>query len=137
MSFSEIIQNALQTPDGTYLISSGTHDYKTHVDKNGKEYMVDGGKDYIRRNMHDDQIDMTVLSQDDFDTARNKLLWGSYGKEGNQLLRYVLLKDMEIDHIEKVIEILENSLDRLPSGVHNHIKYRIEMYERELIYRKS
>ena len=43
---SNIIRNAIQTQDGTVLQSFSGHDYKTHVDANGKTYMVDGGLEY-------------------------------------------------------------------------------------------
>jgi hypothetical protein len=28
------------------------HDYVTYTDANGLDYMVDGGNDYLRRNVH-------------------------------------------------------------------------------------
>lgn len=40
------IQNALQCPDETYLVSLSVHDYQTH---NG--FMVDGGLEYFRGNV--------------------------------------------------------------------------------------
>ncbi len=39
----EILCNRIQTPDGTILTSHDRHDFKSYVDKNGYEYMVDGG----------------------------------------------------------------------------------------------
>ena len=47
-----IVCNRIQTPDGTILISQHRHDYQIYTDKNGLEYMVDGGCDYLRRNVH-------------------------------------------------------------------------------------
>lgn len=45
----KIIVNAICTPDGTVLLSANRHDYRTHVDANGKTYGVDGGAEYLRR----------------------------------------------------------------------------------------
>ena len=39
----ELLLNQIKTPDGTILRSHSRHDYVTHVDANGHEYMVDGG----------------------------------------------------------------------------------------------
>mgnify|MGYP000681112827 CR=1 FL=1 len=33
---SNIIRNALRTPDGTVIQSSSRHDYETYIDANGK-----------------------------------------------------------------------------------------------------
>ena len=54
MSEARIVSNRIRTPDGTILESMHRHDYVTYLDANGKEYMVDGGLDYLRRNVHDD-----------------------------------------------------------------------------------
>ena len=54
MSKERIVSNRIRTPDGTILESMHRHDYVTYTDANGKEYMVDGGLDYLRRNVHDD-----------------------------------------------------------------------------------
>lgn len=47
-----LIYNAVRTPDGTILESRHVHDYATHLDANGDEYMVDGGFDYLRRSVN-------------------------------------------------------------------------------------
>ena len=50
----QLISNKIRTPDGTILQSFNRHDYKTYIDANGFEYMVDGGIDYLRRIIVDD-----------------------------------------------------------------------------------
>ncbi len=55
-----LIYNALRTPDGTVLTSRHRHDYVTHIDKNGKEYMIDGGLDYVRSSANGDEEYLTV-----------------------------------------------------------------------------
>ena len=39
----KILSNKMRTPDGTILESKHRHDYVTHTDANGKEYMLDSG----------------------------------------------------------------------------------------------
>jgi hypothetical protein len=36
------------------------------------------------------------------------LFWGSYGKDGQQKLKYILLKDMESEHIEACLKTQKN-----------------------------
>ena len=51
MMNEKYLANRIRTPDGTILESMHRHDYVTYIDANGKEYMVDGGLDYLRRNI--------------------------------------------------------------------------------------
>ena len=55
-----LVYNAIRTPDGTVLESRHCHDYVTHVDKNGKEYILDGGLDYVRRSINGDEVLLQV-----------------------------------------------------------------------------
>jgi hypothetical protein len=48
MNNGNVVYSALLTPDGTLLESSYKYDYKTHKDKNGKTYRIDGGISYLR-----------------------------------------------------------------------------------------
>ena len=103
---STLVYNAIRTPDGTVLESTHRHDYKTYLDKNGKEYMVDGGLEYVRRNVHDDAPyeDLSVYTTDGHDIVREVVKWGTYGINGDQPLTYILLKDMNTEHIRACLE---------------------------------
>ena len=102
---NSLIRNAMQTPDGTILESTHRHDYKTHTDANGKEYMVDGGLDYLRRSIHDDQIDLSEYDDAPHERQRELLTWGTYGINGDQPLQYKTIAEMETGHLEAVIEM--------------------------------
>ena len=105
-NMEKYLANRIRTPDGTILESMHRHDYVTYIDANGKEYMVDGGLDYLRRNIHDDApyTELSVLSTDEHSVIRESFKWGTYGIDGKQKLKYVVLKDMSWDHIEAILE---------------------------------
>jgi len=103
---STLVYNAIRTPDGTVLESLHRHDYKTYLDKNGKEYMVDGGLEYVRRNVHDSAPyeDLSVYTTDGHDKVREVVKWGTYGINGDQPLTRILLKDMSTEHIQACLD---------------------------------
>ena len=101
----KLIRNALQTPDGTIIESMHRHDYVTYTDANGKEYMVDGGLAYVRRSIHDDQIDLSEYDDAPHERQREVLTWGTYGKDGKQPLQYKTIAEMETEHLQAVIEM--------------------------------
>ena len=121
-----LIYNALKTPDGTIIESRHRHDYVTHTDKNGKEYMIDGGLDYVRSSANGDEEYLTVSMDDSHDKVREACKWGTYGINGDQPLSYITLCDMTTDHIEAVIK-------NVPS-INPAIKIAME---RELVYRNE
>jgi hypothetical protein len=98
-----LIRNALQTPDGTILESTHRHDYKEYTDANGKTYMVDGGLEYSRRTVHDDQINLCEYDDAPHERQRNILKWGTYGIDGDLPLQYKSIAEMETGHLESVI----------------------------------
>ena len=120
---STLVYNAIRTPDGTVLESKHRHNYVVYVDKNGKEYMVDGGLEYIRRNVYDDAPyeELSVYTTDGHDRVREVVKWGTYGKGGDQPLSHILLKDMNTEHIQAC-------LDNVPSM---HTAYK-ESFKEEL-----
>lgn len=121
-----LLANILVTPDGTELRSYNRHDYKTHVDANGKEYMIDGGLSYIRCSANGDEKFITITTDDPFDVQREFFVWGTYGKEGKDPLKYVALKDLEVDHINAIVE----TQHQIPS-------YIRALFETELEYRSK
>ena len=106
MSENKIVSNRIRTPDGTILESMHRHDYVTYTDANGKEYMVDGGLDYLRRNVHDDAPyeELSVYDDAPYALIREVFKWGTRGKDGKQPLMYVPLKDLTTEHIEAILE---------------------------------
>lgn len=99
----QLIRNAMQTPDGTILRSWHRHDYVTHLDANGKQYMLDGGIDYIRCSANGDEVYLDLYDDEPHSVQREILAWGTYGKDGKQPFKRVAIKDMEASHIEAVL----------------------------------
>ena len=120
------LANRIRTPDGTILESMHRHDYVTYIDANGKEYMVDGGLDYLRRNVHDDApyTELSVLSTDEHSVIREVFKWGTYGIDGKQPLKYLILKDMSWDHIEAILETQTQLRDHVRQVFVNELDYR-------------
>ena len=123
-----IIANKIRTPDGTILQSFHRHDYKTYLDDNSFEYMVDGGTDYLRRNVIDGAPyeELSVYSDAPFEIIRQELHWGTRGKDGDQPLVYKPLCELNTDHIQAIL------------NTQTHIQpwlYRI--FEQELEYRND
>ena len=104
MNGNNLILNALRTPDGTVIQSRHRHDYVTYTDANGKTYMVDGGLDYLRRNVHQDQVDLSLYDDQPHEVQRVVLTWGTYGINGDQPLSYIRIADMETGHLEAVLK---------------------------------
>lgn len=125
MSNEQIVCNRIITPDGTVLQSHHRHDYVTYIDKNGLEYMVDGGNDYLRRNFHEEApaTEFSLTMSDPFEDIRQGFTWGTRGKDGKQPLTWVSLCMLETEHI---IAILETQ---------NLANYVTELMEKELEYR--
>jgi len=102
----KIIYNAIRTPDGTVLESISKHDYRTHKDKNGLTYMVDGGHEYLRRTEYklDMYEELSLYDNEPNDIQRKHITWGSYGIHGNSLLSFKIIKNMDTDHLKAVLK---------------------------------
>lgn len=101
MSDKRIILNRIRTPDGTILTSHHRHDYVTHTDANGEEYMTDGGTDYIHRSLNKIPAeDLTVYDDAPYEVIRESFYRGGRGKDNKQPLTWVALKDMSDEWLE-------------------------------------
>jgi hypothetical protein len=91
-----IILNQIRTPDGTIIRSMNRHDYVTHLDANGKVYIVDGGNEYLRRNYYEDDPyeELSIYDDAPYEVIRENLHRGGRGIDGKQPLTYVPLCEM-------------------------------------------
>ena len=123
----QIVANKIMTPDGTILQSYHRHDYKTYIDKNGLEYMVDGGLTYLRRNVHDTfpYTELSLTIDSDFLLIRKEFHWGTRGVDGKQPLTWVPLCDLTTEHIGAIIFDV-----KLPQWLD-------DLFEKELEYREN
>ena len=123
---ARIVSNRIRTPDGTILESMHRHDYRTYVDANGKEYMVDGGLDYLRRNVHDDAPyeELSVYDDAPYALVREVFKWGTRGKDGKQPLTYVPLKDLTTEHIEAILDTQSHISDYIRKIFLNELSIR-------------
>jgi hypothetical protein len=119
-----LVRNSLQTPDGTILYSRHRHDYREHVDANGKTYMVDGGLAYNRSSAHGDEKYLNVWDTDPFIEVREAVEWGSYGINGDQPLKWNRLCDMSTDHIEAVLKNVKTIGDTYRKAFNLELEYR-------------
>lgn len=127
----QIVLNRIQTPDGTVLTSYYRHDYVSYVDKNGLEYMVDGGLDYLRRNVHENAPykELSVYDDDPWEIVRQSFHRGGRGKNGDQPLKWVPMSEMSNEWLENSIQYnLERGMDD---------SFASNLYRKELEYRKS
>lgn len=122
----ELIRNAIRTPDGTVLESRTRHDYREHVDANGKTYMIDGGLDYVRCSAHDDQVFVGVHLEDGHEAVREALTWGTFGKNGDQPLRHVTLSEMSDAHIQACLDTQTRMYPQIRTAMENELQYRKE-----------
>ena len=127
MSERKLIYSGLKTPDGTLLQSTHRHDYITHLDKNGNEYMLDGGLDYQRYNTHGDEELIAHYDDEPFDIIRQFAYRTGFGKPGNEdygTFRLTFYKDMSDDYLNASIKYCKE------------YGQRYDLLEKELEYRK-
>jgi len=117
-----IISNRIRTPDGTILTSRHVHDYVTYTDKNGEEYMVDGGHQYLRRNINKEPAEeLSIYDDAPFEIIRESFEWGTYGKDGKNALKFVKLSEMSDAHISALFQA-----SYLPQRVRNLLCNEVE-----------
>lgn len=113
---------------GDVLVSRYRHDYVMCTCDN--KTMLDGGTDYQRFGGKDIRlVDLsgTIYLNDGFEKCRLAPIWGHYGKEGNQPVKYISVSEMETEHLEAVIRELGHRLE----------KWRHDLMIQELNQRKQ
>ena len=124
----QLLHSSIRTPDGTILTSKHRHDYVSYVDKNKETYILDGGADYIRTSINVEKAeDLSLYSDDAHEKLREVISRGGRGKNGDEELKYVLLKDIDDEWLQAIIEYEE--LNR-PNN-----KY-LPVYKEEVKFRK-
>jgi hypothetical protein len=120
----QILSNRLLTPDGTMLESRHRHDYVTHLDANGKEYMLDGGLDYVRSSANGDEEFLTICSDDPHEVIRGVVKWGTYGKNGDETLVHVTIADMSTQHLQACLDTVKTMRPALRYVMQKELEYR-------------
>ena len=122
----KLIKNSIRTPDGVILTSRHRHDYQSHLDKNDELYVNDGGIDYIKRSINiKSYTDLSLYSTDSFEKLRKGIEWATYGKNGDEELKYKPISNMSTNHINAIL-----SQYRLA-------EYLKELFEKELEHRNE
>ncbi len=115
-----ILRNSGICPDcNEEIVSRFRHDF---VKCKCGESFVDGGLSYLRRNR--DLLDTSISTHGSFFTIREGFEWGTYGKNGDEELHYIKLKDISDNHLDNILKL--ELLD--------HIK---ELFEKEKEYRRD
>ena len=124
---SKILSSRMRTPDGTILESIHRHDYVTHTDANGKTYMLDGGCAYVRCSAHGDEELLTIYTDYPHEVIRLHAKWGTYGKQGNQPLKYVAIADMETEHLQACLDTQKETMNpAMYKVMQDELEYRNE-----------
>jgi len=104
---TNVLYNAIQTPDGTILVSRHRHDFVSYKDKNNNYYAVDGGHDYTRRLFDiSDYKELSVYDDGKHETRRKYLVWGNNYDENLTKLKetkWIPIEELTYSHIENIL----------------------------------
>lgn len=118
----------IKTPDGTILTSEFTHDFVKYTDKNGEEYMLDGGLDYQRTYINKEPAtDVSIYTFSPFEEIRKHVKRGTFDKNGYRIWKPVC--ELSDKHLENII--IYNEENGIPQSKFS------DVIEREIAYRKE
>jgi len=109
---------------GDVLVSTHTHDF---VRCSCEAVYLDGGNSY-QRTGGDNYTDLSVYSDAPFETIRENLYRGTFGRDGDQPFKRVRLCDMDAEWLEAVITYEE---------IYRPDNPYLEFYRAEQKYRKE
>ena len=124
---TKLLANRIMTPDGTILQSYHRHDYKEYVDTSSNElYILDGGLDYIRCSVNKISAkNLHIYTTDSHDDIREAFAWGTYGIKGDQKRSWIVLKNIENNHIQAILDTQKNIPDHIRKIFIDEQEYRI------------
>lgn len=128
----KLIVNRWETPDGTILESKHTHDFVKHKDKNGDEYFIDGGIEYVRSSVNDVPLkNLCLYTDDDFAEIRKCLKRGTVipTREDYEEIIWIPLYKMSDAHLVNCILYVYNMSETIQYNPY------VDMYINELLYR--
>lgn len=105
-----LTQNAIFWPAAEiYLKSTHVHDYVEHSAVIGGIPMTlanDGGLEYRRTVSSGGPLweDFSLWEDSPFELVASRLLWGTYGPNGDQPRRWVPLKECETEHLQAILK---------------------------------
>ena len=118
----------IKTPDGTILTSEFTHDFVTHTDKNGEEYMLDGGAEYQRTYINKEPaVDVSIYTYSPFEEIRKHVKRGTFDKNGNRIWKPVC--ELSDSHLKNIL--VYNKDNGIPDNKFS------DVIKREIEYRKE
>ena len=132
----KIIANLIKTPDGTIIQSCHVHDYVTYLDKNGFEYSVDGGLDYLKRSWSTNAPpyqELSVYEDDSHQLIRQYMRWGTRGPQGKDPLKWITLAEMTDDHIAACLRTQHQMAERFKKAMQTELNYRQALKEQNII----
>jgi hypothetical protein len=72
--------------------------------------MLDGGLDYVRSSANGDEQYLTVYHDDPHEVIRDVVTWGTYGKNGDEPLKYVAIADMDPYHLRACLDTQKKTM---------------------------
>lgn len=102
-----IYQNAFYVPSiDKYFVSTHVHELVKYTDEEGKSFFVDGGNEYFRcggdKSVEDKIVRFGLTSSSRLKDIRDKLLWGSRGKDGKQPMEFRPIKSLTLSHLKNI-----------------------------------
>ena len=102
----QLLHNSIKCPDGTVLVSKHRYDFQGHVQKDGREYFIDGGLSYQRIGFSDEEFeDLSVYTDSPHKLIREKFTWTKRMNEDGEMIapEQILLKDITDNHLDVLI----------------------------------
>lgn len=105
---AQMIQNAVYDKiNNIWYKSSHRWDYVSIDLPDGGQTFIDGGDDYRRTSVNFNHVegfeDWVLYENDLIEKVKERLLWGTYGKNGTDPLRWVPLSQCSTEHLYAIL----------------------------------